>query len=286
MKTRTITSVFILLVTIPIILLSKYIIYPIALSALAVMATYEILHAIGVEKNWYLSVPAYILAGVFPFASYFVTDESSFTYLLTIAALIYIYMIYTMGVSVFSKGQTSFKIISEVLLSVTYVVVSFSSLSMIRYIDKEIGLYKLMLVFIVSWVCDCMAYVVGSLIGKHKLIPEISPNKTIEGAIGGVVSAVAAYMLFGLILDLAIPNMKVNYIVLAVFGLVLAVVSQLGDLIASLIKREHNIKDYGKLLPGHGGIMDRFDSIMAVSTILLILSIVFPPFKLIEDLLS
>ncbi len=281
MKTRTITSVFILLVTVPIILLSKYIIYPIALSALAVMATYEILHAIGVEKNWYLSVPAYILAGVFPFASYFVTSESSFTYLLTIAALIYIYMIYIMGVSVFSKGQTSFKIISEVLLSVTYVVVSFTSLSMIRYIDKDIGLYKLMLVFIVSWVCDSMAYIVGSLIGKHKLIPEISPKKTIEGAIGGVVSAVVAYMLFGLILDLAIPTIKVNYIVLAVFGLVLSVVSQLGDLIASLIKREHNIKDYGKLLPGHGGIMDRFDSIMAVSTILLILSIVFPPFKLI-----
>ncbi|MBQ7356405.1 MAG: phosphatidate cytidylyltransferase [Clostridia bacterium] len=281
MKTRTITSVFILLVTVPIILLSKYIIYPIALSALAVMATYEILHAIGVEKNWYLSVPAYILAGVFPFASYFVTAESSFTYLLTIAALIYIYMIYIMGVAVFSKGQTSFKVISEVLLSITYVIVSFSSLSMIRYIDKDVGLYKLMLVFIVSWVCDSMAYVVGSLIGKHKLIPEISPKKTIEGAIGGVVSAIIAYMLFGLILDLAVPNMKVNYIVLAVFGLVLSVVSQLGDLIASLIKREHNVKDYGKLLPGHGGIMDRFDSIMAVSTILLILSIVFPPFKLV-----
>ena len=281
MKTRTITSVFILLVTVPIILLSKYIIYPIALSALAVMATYEILRALGVEKNWYLSIPAYILAGVFPFASYFVTDQSSFTYLLTIAALIYIYMIYIMGVSVFSKGQTSFKTISEVLLSVTYVVVSFTSLSMIRYIDKEIGLYKLILVFIVSWVCDAMAYVVGSLFGKHKLIPEISPKKTVEGAIGGVVSAIAAYMLYGLILDLAIPSIKVNYIVLAVFGLVLAVVSQLGDLIASLIKREHNIKDYGNLLPGHGGIMDRFDSIMAVSTILLILTIVFPPFKLI-----
>ena len=281
MKTRTITSVFILLVTVPIILLSKFIIYPIALSALAVMATYEILRALGVEKNWYLSIPAYILAGVFPFASYFVTDQSTFTYLLTIAALIYIYMIYIMGVSVFSKGQTSFKTISEVLLSVNYVVVSFTSLSMIRYIDKEIGLYKLILVFIVSWVCDAMAYVVGSLFGKHKLIPEISPKKTVEGAIGGIVSAVAAFMLYGLILDLAIPSIEVNYIVLAVFGLVLAVVSQLGDLIASLIKREHNIKDYGNLLPGHGGIMDRFDSIMAVSTILLILTIVFPPFKLI-----
>ena len=281
MKTRTITSVFILLVTIPIILLSQYLVYPIALSALAVMATYEILRAIGVEKNWYLSVPAYILAGVFPFASYFVTSESSYTYLLTIAALIYIYMIYIMGVSIFSKGQTSFKIISEVLLSITYVVVSFTSLSMIRYIDKDIGLYKLILVFIVSWVCDSMAYVVGSLLGKHKLIPEISPKKTVEGAVGGIVSAIIAYMLFGLILDLAIPNIEVNYIVLAVFGLVLSVVSQLGDLIASLIKREHNVKDFGKLLPGHGGIMDRFDSIMAVSTILLILSIVFPPFKLI-----
>ena len=245
------------------------------------MATYEILRALGVEKNWYLWIPAYILAGVFPFASYFVTDQSSFTYLLTIAALIYIYMIYIMGVSVFSKGQTSFKTISEVLLSVTYVVVSFTSLSMIRYIDKEIGLYKLILVFIVSWVCDAMAYVIGSLFGKHKLIPEISPKKTVEGAIGGIVSAVAAFMLYGLILDLAIPSIGVNYIVLAVFGLVLAVVSQLGDLIASLIKREHNIKDYGNLLPGHGGIMDRFDSIMAVSTILLILTIVFPPFKLI-----
>ena len=281
MKTRTITSVFILLVTVPIILLSKYIVYPIALSALAVVATYEILHAIGVERSWYLSLPAYILAGVFPFASYFVTSESSFTYLLTIAALVYIYMIYVMGVAVFSRGAVSFKIISEVLLSITYVIVSFTSLSMIRYIDTGVGLYKLMLVFIVSWVCDSMAYVVGSLFGKHKLIPEISPKKTVEGAIGGVVSAVLAYLLFGLVLDLAIPNMQVNYIILTVLGLVLAVVSQLGDLIASLIKREHNIKDYGKLLPGHGGIMDRFDSIMAVSTILLILTIVFPPFKLI-----
>ena len=281
MKTRTITSVFILLVTIPIILLSKYPVYPIALSALAVMATYEILHAIGVEKNWYLSVPAYILAGVFPFASYFVTAEMSYTYLLTIAALIYIYMIYVMGVSVFSKGKTSVRMISEVLLSITYVVVSFTSLSMIRYIEKDLGLYKLALVFIVSWVCDAMAYVVGSLFGKHKLIPEISPKKTVEGAIGGIVCATLAYLLFGLILDLAIPNIKVNYLVLAIFGLVLSVVSQLGDLIASLIKREHNIKDFGKLLPGHGGIMDRFDSIMAVSTILLILTIVFPPFAFV-----
>jgi phosphatidate cytidylyltransferase len=281
MKKRTITAVFILLVMIPIILLSKYPIYSIALSALAVMATYEILHAIGVEKNWYLSVPAYILAGVFPFASYFVTAQTRFTYLLTIAALLYVYMIYIMGVAVFSKGRTSFKVIAEVFLSITYVIVSFTSLSMIRYIDKDIGLYKLLLVFIVAWVCDSMAYVVGSLFGKHKLIPEISPKKTVEGAIGGIASAVIAYMLFGLILDLAIPNMKVNYIVLAVFALVLSVVSQLGDLIASLIKREHSIKDFGNLLPGHGGIMDRFDSIMAVSTILLILSIVFPPFTLI-----
>jgi phosphatidate cytidylyltransferase len=122
-----------------------------------------------------------------------------------------------------------------------------------------------------------MAYVVGSLIGKHKLIPEISPKKTVEGAIGGVVGAIIAFLLFGLILDLAVEGMEVRYLVLAIYAAILAVVSQLGDLIASLIKREHGVKDYGNLLPGHGGIMDRFDSILAVSTILLILCLVVPP---------
>lgn len=277
MKTRTITSAFILLVTVPLIIFSQYIIYPIALAVLSLFATYEILRAIGVEREYILSVPAYILSCALPFGSFFVTNEKSSIYLLTIAALMFFYLIYIMGVSVFSKGRISYKTIAEVFMAITYVVVSFSALSIIRYINREVGVFWLALVFIVSWVSDSMAYVVGSLIGKHKLIPEISPKKTVEGAIGGVVGAIIAFLLYGLILDLAIEEMEVRYFVLAIYAAILAVVSQLGDLIASLIKREHGVKDYSNLLPGHGGIMDRFDSILAVSTILLILCLVVPP---------
>ena len=280
MKIRTITAVFIVIVMLPLVLFSKYIIYPIALAALSLMAAYEILRVIGVDKQWLVSVPAYIFAPILPFACFFVTDGMSYVYLLTIAGLMFFYLIYLMGVAVFSKGKISVALISEVFFTVTYVVVSFSSLSLIRYIDEQTGLYRLFLVFIAAWMTDTCAYLVGSCMGKHKLIPEISPKKTVEGAIGGIVGALFGYLIFGLILDLAVEGLKVNYIALAVFAVILSVVSQIGDLIASLIKREHGVKDYSNLLPGHGGIMDRFDSILAVSTILLILTLIVPPFVL------
>ena len=123
-----------------------------------------------------------------------------------------------------------------------------------------------------------MAYIVGSLIGRHKLIPDVSPKKTVEGAIGGVVFTILASLLYGFIIEKATGNVNADYIVLAAIGLILSVVSQIGDLVASLIKREHGVKDYSKLLPGHGGIMDRFDSILAVSTPLMVICIIFPPF--------
>lgn len=280
MKTRTITAAFIVLVTVPLIIFSKFIIYALALSALSVMATFEILRVFGLERVWLVSVPAYILGSTLPFACYFVTDDMLYLYLLTIAALLFAYLIYLMGVAVFSRGKISVRAIAEVFFLVTYVVMSFASLSMIRYMDKETGFYRLVLVFLAAWITDTSAYLVGSLIGKHKLIPEISPKKTVEGAIGGVVGALLSYLLFGLILDLSISNLHVSYVALALFSVILSVVSQIGDLIASLIKREHGVKDYSNLLPGHGGIMDRFDSILAVSTILLILTLIFPPFVL------
>lgn len=280
MKTRTITAAFIVLVTVPLIILSEFIIYALALSALSVMATFEILRVFGLERVWLVSVPAYILGSTLPFACYFVTDDMLYLYLLTIAALLFAYLIYLMGVAVFSRGKISVRAIAEVFFLVTYVVMSFASLSMIRYMDKETGFYRLILVFLAAWITDTSAYLVGSLIGKHKLIPEISPKKTVEGAIGGIVGALLSYLLFGLILDLSISNLHVSYVALALFSIILSVVSQIGDLIASLVKREHGVKDYSNLLPGHGGIMDRFDSILAVSTILLILTLIFPPFVL------
>ena len=161
-------------------------------------------------------------------------------------------------------------------MTVTYIVVSFTALSMLRYTDHGGAIF--VLVFVAAWVCDTAAYFVGFLFGKHKLIPAVSPKKTVEGSIGGIVFATLAFVLYGFIIE-SFTDLEANYLALALSGLVLSVVSQVGDLIASLIKREHGVKDYSNLMPGHGGIMDRFDSILAVSTPLMFICLVFPPFS-------
>lgn len=278
MKNRVITSVAILAAMLTVVIFSEFIVYPLALALLAIIATFEVLRVIGSHKISTLSIPAYLISAAFPLTAYFVDSNNSLEFLLILAAVVFVYLVWLMGVSVLSKGKITFSKVSETLVGVTYVAVSFTSLSLIRYINHNFGVFLVVLVFVISWTCDTAAFAVGSLIGKHKLIPEISPKKTVEGAIGGVAFSALLCALYGLGLDLVIEKIQVNYLYLVLFGIILSVVSQLGDLIASLIKREYGVKDYGRIFPGHGGVLDRFDSVLAVSTILLILSIVFPPF--------
>ena len=278
MKQRTITSAIILAIMLIVVLFSKYIIYPIVIALLAISAIHEIQKVIGINKRYVISVPACIGAAIFPTVAYFVKVETAKDFLLILFASLFLYLLWLMAISIFSKGNISFKTISEVFASAAYVIVSFTALSLIRYLDRDCGVYAVVLVFIVAWVCDVFAYAVGMLIGKHKLIPEISPKKTVEGSIGGIVFSAFACIIYGLCLEIIVDGMTVNYVILGLIGAILSVVSQLGDLIASLIKREYGVKDYGKLFPGHGGVMDRFDSVLAVSTILLIVCLVIPPF--------
>lgn len=123
------------------------------------------------------------------------------------------------------------------------------------------------LVFVASWGTDIFAYFVGMICGKHKLIPDVSPKKTIEGAIGGIIGTTALFAIYGM---LFLHLETVQYVVLIAFAPFASVIAQVGDLLMSLIKRNYGIKDYGKLLPGHGGVLDRFDSIIAVSLFLCI----------------
>lgn len=278
MKQRILTSVAIVAIMLLLAILSGTIVYPIGLAVLAVIAVFEILRVMGAHKKFALSIPAYLFAAAFPIIAYFVKHEYMIYFLLALAAAVFVYMLWLMAISVFSKGKVAFSKISEVFMAVTYVSVSFSSLTILRYYDKNYGLLMVILAFVIPWICDVFAYFCGYLFGKHKLIPEVSPKKTVEGAIGGVVFSAIACAVYGLGVDLIIEGVKVNYLILLLFGAVLSVVSQLGDLVASLIKREYGAKDYGRIFPGHGGIMDRFDSVLAVSTILLILCILVPPF--------
>ena len=166
--------------------------------------------------------------------------------------------------------------VASVFMSVTYVTVSFTSMSLTRYMKN--GVYIFVLVFVAAWMCDIFAYFTGRIFGKHKLAPHLSPKKTIEGSIGGILFSVLGCVLYGIVVEQA-TDLNASYVTLALIGLVLSVISQIGDLWASLIKREYGVKDYSQMMPGHGGIMDRFDSILAISTVLMALAMAFPPFN-------
>ena len=119
-----------------------------------------------------------------------------------------------------------------------------------------------------AWVCDTCAYFTGMLFGRHKLCPKLSPKKTIEGAVGGVLGTMAAGAVFGLLLPVGTDyyNERVIYACVLI-GLAVGILSQFGDLLASGLKRDIGIKDFGTLIPGHGGIMDRFDSVIFVTPV-------------------
>lgn len=140
------------------------------------------------------------------------------------------------------------------------------------------GIYIVWLILISAWGCDTCAYVVGKLIGKKRIFPVLSPKKSLEGCIGGVLGAALLGGLYGyFFVDKAFPNQSMTWII-AFICAVGAVMSMVGDLAASAIKRNHNIKDYGKLIPGHGGIMDRFDSMIVTAPMIYFLAVLLIKF--------
>lgn len=151
--------------------------------------------------------------------------------------------------------------ITMLLFGLIYVTVMLSFVFRLRYVEN--GILYVWLVFIGAWGSDTCAYCVGKLMGKHKMPSELSPNKTIEGCAGGVLGAALIGFLFALVFF----RDSSYWWQFALIGGVSSVISQIGDLAASAIKRNHDIKDYGKLIPGHGGILDRFDSIILISPI-------------------
>ena len=188
-----------------------------------------------------------------------------------ILIFIVLMLIIFMGVFVFTFPRFSFDKIAFAIVAIVYVPVCISFIYLIRFIED--GKFVFWLIFISSWVCDTCAYFVGSAIGKHRLAPVLSPKKSIEGSIGGIVGTIIVAFLFGHFVQhnlLGGADKSIQYMFICAIG---SVVSQIGDLAASGIKRNHDIKDYGKLIPGHGGILDRFDSVIFVAPVIYILAV-------------
>lgn len=138
----------------------------------------------------------------------------------------------------------------------------------------EFGLAMIFVALIAAFLTDTGAYFTGYFLGKHKLIPEVSPKKTVEGAIGGVVVAILSMLVYAWILTFF--GIKTNLLNIVIIGGVASVMSQFGDLSASLIKRSLGIKDYGDIMPGHGGVMDRIDSLLFTAPVVYFLNMILP----------
>ncbi|MBQ9692084.1 MAG: phosphatidate cytidylyltransferase [Clostridia bacterium] len=271
MKKRILTGV------IGIVLLSPFIVFSHTWALVALMllfsitGVYEMLKCTGALKNMVIAIPSFIVtaaAQILTKVTWFGGDKYTSAMLLVYTA----YAVLLMMGAVFSKGKIKIADAAISAVTTTYISFGFSSLILLR--DREFGMVLFILALLIPWVSDAMAYFVGVFFGKHKLIPEVSPKKTVEGAVGGIVGVCVATVIFGLIMQFGFNKIP-NYILLMALAFVGGLLGMCGDLIASLIKREYGIKDYGNLFPGHGGVMDRFDSTIAVSSFMYVICWIF-----------
>jgi phosphatidate cytidylyltransferase len=273
MRTRILTGIVAFLIFLPFLIFSDTIAFPIAMTICSVISVFEMLHCVKLHKNAAITVPLLLVAAATPLSMRLWGIEPTLTAAL---AVILTLQLYVLAVTTFSKGKIAVTEGCTALMACTYIIAGFSSMVFLHDFHEG-GRYLYLLTFIGAWVPDTFAYFTGMLFGKHKLIPDVSPKKTVEGAIGGLFFCTLAFVGFALIYNnFLIPeigsvpevNPKLPVVLMAVIGLLSGIVSMVGDLTMSLIKRHYGIKDYGRILPGHGGFLDRFDSVIAVAVIL------------------
>ncbi len=175
------------------------------------------------------------------------------------------YLIVLMGTYVFTFPKFKAEDVMVCFFGMFYVVLMLSYIYQVRMMQD--GAYIVWLIFLCSWGCDTCAYLVGVMFGKHKMAPVLSPKKSIEGGIGGVAGAALLGFIYATIFKdkITIDNANIIFPIVCAVG---GIISQIGDLTASGIKRNHDIKDYSRLIPGHGGILDRFDSVIITAPII------------------
>lgn len=270
MLKRIITAVVSLCVFVPVLIFSDTVALPIGIAICAVLAAYEILACTRLVRSIVISIPFYLSAAAFPFLIRYLPGDGFISWeKIAFATLVFI-VLYLFGVLIFSKGKYQIPDLATAFFCFVYAMAGLYS---IQYLHDSVenGKYIYLVVFVGAWITDIFAYFCGVLFGrsgKHKLIPEVSPKKTVEGSIGGMVFCIAAMLLFGFIMQKIDSAFVPNYPILALAGLLLSIVAQIGDLALSVVKRHYGIKDYGFIFPGHGGILDRFDSVIAVAVVL------------------
>ena len=270
MKTRVITAAVLVPVLLVIVLAAPKIVTAVIWGALLAIAAYELLYRTELVRNARLVIYTAVMAFAVTIWSYLGAEHAwGLLGLMLFTMLLFSEMM-------MSHVKVTFDKIC--MCMVAGVLVPFLLSSLIRIHTLKIGKFMILIPFIVAFASDAGAYFAGRFFGAHKLAPVISPHKTVEGAVGGVICAIVAMILYTVILDLPFEslNFTVNYLYAIVYGLLGSLVGIMGDLCFSVIKRQTGIKDYGNLIPGHGGVLDRFDSMMLVGPLMEALIILLP----------
>ncbi len=260
MLKRIITAFVLIAVLLPAVYFSDTYVFPAVAALLAFVAMYEFASCVG-EKRPLVYLPLCLIALASPIL------VRAYWSGLPMAAMMLCGFLYIMCMTVIFHGSDGN--ISELSGGVLYIVGGFSSVVLMRDIMPD----RYLLLIIIPVCTDTFAYFVGSLAGKHKLCPLLSPKKTVEGAVGGIIGAVLGTAVFGAVILLT--GGEFNFLLWCAAALPLSVLSMFGDLFASAVKRRHGVKDYGNIFPGHGGVMDRFDSIPPLAMAAYIITVLF-----------
>ena len=212
-----------------------------------------------------------VLAGIGYVAAIVYYCNLKWDFLPDLMILFMVFMILLMFAFVFAYPKFRTDQVMTAFFGFFYVAVMLSYVYQLRTLER--GLYLAFLVFLCSWGCDTCAYCVGMLIGKHKMSPKLSPKKSVEGAVGGVAGSALLTALYCFIFRSQMHLSGSEIAILAVIAAIAGLISMVGDLTASAIKRNYDIKEYGKLIPGHGGILDRFDSMIITAPIIYFLAL-------------
>ena len=277
MKQRIITAVIAFFVLLPVLIFSDYFIFPLGLAFCAVLSVWEMFTCVGLKNAWLFTAPMYVIGAAFPFLIRYLPDKSLLAPIALCAAVVW--TLYAFTVLIFTHGKYSLEAVFVASLSLFYIFVGFNAILFIHDCEPG-GKYLYYVCFLGAWITDIFAYFCGRAFGKHKLIPDVSPKKTVEGSIGGTVFCILVMVIYGIVVEALVPQITANILIFAVAGVFVAVVSQIGDLSMSLIKRRYGVKDYGVIFPGHGGMLDRFDSVIAVAAMLMVFSLFFNFFEM------
>lgn len=260
-KTRLLSGIILVLIALLTIISGGDILFATIL-IISLIGLSELYKIINIEKKL-LGITGYLAT-----ISYYFILRLNFKEYLMYFVMVFLIILMLEYVFTFPKFKT--EEVMTAFFGLFYVAIMLSYIYQTRLLED--GAYIVWLIFICSWGCDTCAYCVGMLIGKHKMAPKLSPKKSIEGGIGGILGAALIGVIYALVVGKYLADKQSPLAGYAVICAVGAIIAQVGDLAASAIKRNHDIKDYGKLIPGHGGILDRFDSVIFTAPVIYFLA--------------